>query len=150
GLFRWPNWWGWLGGAVKWDRWWDLLRDVGCRCTLPQVFAAVFGDLLDHRWYPELNVLAACFDSNVSDSSLLAATGYVNAQQFVDRENEVEGLGADEARRARAAFRLALVHHHALPIPAAEHLRPESWWERWVGRKLVGSPDLMLLRNSGH
>jgi hypothetical protein len=154
GLFRWPGWWGWLGATVKWNRWWDLAKDMFRRRTMPQVFADVFEDLLDHRWYPHLNLLAACFDSNVSDSSLLAATGYVNTQQFADLNRAVEGLvqeqGPDVPRRVRAAFRLALVHHHALPISSAEHLRPESWGERRAGRKLVGSPDMMLLRNAGH
>lgn len=113
-----------------------------------EAFAKVFDKWMGHRWYPGLNLLIASFDSNVDDSSLRFATGYVNKRQVDDFESVVREQGLGNA--TATAYRLALVHHHVLPIAAAEELKPGTWYERLIGRKLIGTPELMLMRNAGH
>jgi hypothetical protein len=113
-----------------------------------QIFRELFPAFDEHRYYPELDLLIGCFDSNDAISWGELATGAVNLAS-VDKLVQELNQWAQE-RRPLPNLRLALVHHHPLPVPPAEFLFPgKHWMDRSVGKRVEGAPEMMLLRNGG-
>ena len=98
--------------------------------------------------FPEsdLNLFFACFDSNVGLSPFELSTGYVDIHSVEQVETWVKGLKGDAKDFMDSAFRVALVHHHILPVADAEELLTRK--ERRRLRKLLGAPELMILKNA--
>lgn len=123
-----------------------------------QFFQDAFGDYNTHAFYPNLNLLAACFDSNEGWSHFELATGYVDVKQFAALRAWKGDLRQNWSANLDRAFHLALVHHHPLPVPATEALKRaaklDDGWKAWlaskfIGRNVLGAPEAMLLRNAG-
>jgi 3',5'-cyclic AMP phosphodiesterase CpdA len=99
-----------------------------------------------------LHLLCACFDSNVGASLAELATGRVNIEELNRLDRQLCEINRDPAQvenatRLAEAFRLALVHHHILPVSDAEELVTAR--ERRMGRKIMGAPEVMILKNAG-
>jgi len=80
---------------------------------------------------PSFVLRIACFDSNDEDAYLNFATGAI-AQVDLERINrlrEVEGAKTDST-----VFRLCLVHHHPLPVVAAEAFRDDQMQRTLLAR----------------
>jgi 3',5'-cyclic AMP phosphodiesterase CpdA len=102
-----------------------------------QRFAKIFGHFMESRRVAGFNIFAFCIDSNFQkDSYLNFAQGTVSAVQ-ADRL-------AQASKRLRTdpdfehAYKLALVHHHPMPIPLAES--PPTRFE---------GDEFHLMRNAG-
>ena len=102
-------------------RWKGLIRSA----KSTRLFRGVFEPYTRHRYFPEMKLLVSCFDSNYVRNAYEAARGIVPASEFDPVIREARGLpGIEEA------VRVALVHHHPLPVASAEDLAPTKWWER--------------------
>jgi len=112
-------------------------------------FAAVFGKYGRHRFYKDLGLIVACFDSNDTAYAFELAKGRVDPGEFERLDGEIANLPQEYRGAAESALRIALVHHHPLPIAEGESLEPRSRIDWVLGRKANGAPEYMLLRNSG-
>jgi predicted MPP superfamily phosphohydrolase len=109
-------------------------------------FEAVFPRFDHHRLYGEdMRLLVGCFDSNERRGPFEFATGVADIEQVNALADSIGKLKPEELPRRR----IALIHHHPLPVPAAEILDPQHWAERTAGRVFEGAPEMMLLRNAG-
>ena len=109
-----------------------------------QQFNSVFKDYIGDRIYPDLRLLLVCLDSNVVSRRWDLARGSVASAEFLRIQNLINKLPDDD----KQFVRMALIHHHPLPIASAERLRPQGSIEKFLGRP-IGSPEDMVLRNSG-
>jgi 3',5'-cyclic AMP phosphodiesterase CpdA len=116
---------------------------------LKKNFKVVFGDLNKHALYRGLKLLLACFDSNACGHPLEFAKGEVDITEFEHLRKQIEEMKKYKEVAQSEAMRIALVHHHVLPIQDSEHTKPRSWPDRLLGRRVAGAPEFMLLRNSG-
>lgn len=122
---------------------WFWGRSKGVR-----VFNEVFGGLSQHRYFPQFKILFGCFDSNKSRDRLGLAMGEIDIQEIENLQvglREMRLRGIDDSK----FIKIALVHHHPMPIADAEDLEKAHWAERALGRKLEAAPEFMLMRNSG-
>jgi hypothetical protein len=114
-------------------------------------FCLAFNEFCRHTWFPHLNILIGCFDSNVKLQNFDIAMGYVDPTAVDRFSRELTGRISTDKDFASAghAFRIALLHHHPLPLAEAESLERRRRLERFIGRTLDGAPELLMLRNSG-
>jgi 3',5'-cyclic AMP phosphodiesterase CpdA len=113
-------------------------------------FQKTFDEFNRHVLFPHLKLLVACFDSNAGTYRFELAKGKVDLTAFDRLRQQVDQTPEPFARLARQeAVRVALVHHHPLPIAEAETLEPRSWVDWMFGRMVEGASEYMLLRNSG-
>jgi 3',5'-cyclic AMP phosphodiesterase CpdA len=93
-----------------------LIESLWIKALFPNYFDSYFRSAL----LPDLNVLIASFDSNGTDPRPNLATGVVEQQEF---EGLVRWLQADPIRghpSFRQVTRIALLHHHPMPIAETE------------------------------
>ena len=102
----------------------------------PKLFKQVFHPYVRHAVYPNLRLASFTFDSNSDDGALNFAAGLIRPTDMIDFSATVEAL------RKRADWpnltKLALVHHHPMPIGPTEHRT-----------SLAGRAEHMLLKNAG-
>jgi predicted MPP superfamily phosphohydrolase len=91
---------------------------------------------------PGFVVQILAINSVVPHSTVDLATGYVAPEQLANLPAARRGAG-DEL------FRVALMHHNPLPVIKDEVEHKLSLLEKLLKQRLVGAPELMLLRNSG-
>lgn len=116
-----------------------FIPPIPCLPSLSSCFERHFGRFFVHSYYPKLGLLVACFDSNLPTRWFDSAKGTAPVTQCEEVLKDLKGLTPRYAD-AEAAFRLALIHHHLLPIPANDHTA--------AAKGLVGAPSQMLLRNA--
>ncbi len=109
-----------------------------------ELFKNKFARYMRHVFYPEMKLLVACFDSNCVKNFYESAHGLVRMEDFTPLS---EGITGESAKPE--VLKIALVHHHPLPVSGAEVDTPEAWYEQIMRRKLVGLPQSMVLLNSG-
>lgn len=101
-----------------------------------KLFKSVFERYIRHALYPELRMVCFAFDSNSDDGALNLAAGLVRPEDIVDFSAVVETV------RKRLDWphltKLALVHHHPMPIGPTEHRT-----------SIAGRAEHMLLKNAG-
>jgi 3',5'-cyclic AMP phosphodiesterase CpdA len=109
-------------------------------------FRSAFPDFDVHRYFPKIDLLVACFDSNKVVSWGELASGAVDLEQL----RMLRGAIALRKGWREPRYRIALVHHHPLPVPPAELLEVgDSRLDRFARKRVVGSVETMLLRNGG-
>lgn len=112
-------------------------------------FRTAFKDYLGHRLYPLLDLFVGCFDSNVAKERVEWARGWVDVREFTRLRAAVRDLEKPHRKAYDRARKLALVHHHPMPVPRAED-RKQSLLERvFFGKRMGGAVEHMLLKNSG-
>jgi len=102
-------------------------------------FERYFPGFDEHRYFPDLDLVVACFDSNDTRDWGELATGLVDLHSINRLKEQLAALDSQPSRR------IALVHHHPLPVPASEFLERN----RLIGRTTTNAPEFMLLRNGG-
>jgi hypothetical protein len=109
---------------------------------LEELFREHFGCFFVHSYYPNLGLLVACFDSNEQVRPLIFdfAKGMAPTAQCDAVLRGIEELPEPHQGGAGRAFRLALIHHHLMAIPADDFA---------ADTKIIGAPSLMMLRNAG-
>jgi Calcineurin-like phosphoesterase len=119
-------------------RWWGNKPEL----KLQRFFAERFQKYFYHSYYPKLGLLVACFDSNEQVGPLFFdfAKGMAATAQCDHVLHELNHVPAEHQDGAKAAFRLALIHHHLMAIPADDFA---------ADLKIIGAPSLMMLRNAG-
>ena len=109
-------------------------------------FREVLGAYCDHRVIDfqglKLKLLLACFDSIHTKND--NARGYVDPKQITEFAKEATEMGLNGE-----LIRIALVHHHPLPVARADSQELSNNLDRVFGKKVVGADEYMLLRNSG-
>jgi hypothetical protein len=113
-----------------------------------QSFDNAFSDYAHDRLFvmPDgWHLFVGCFDSNLVDGISDLARGEVDPAEITSRLLE-HGKNMSHAGNLT---KLALVHHHPLPVATSENLAPEGMVEGWTGKKLVGAPEHMIFRNAG-
>ncbi|HYI13419.1 MAG TPA: metallophosphoesterase [Thermoanaerobaculia bacterium] len=100
---------------------------------LERMFRSVFKNEFEHRLYPDLRLLILAFDSNSCDSNFDLATGAVADEDLLD----IADFEKQDAQNWGVATKLALLHHHPMPIAATEGLK-----------KLTEVESFLLLRNA--
>jgi len=96
-----------------------LIESIWIKALFPNYFDSYFRSAL----LPGLNLLIASFDSNGTDLRPNLATGVVEQQEF---EGLVRWLQLDPIRghpSFRQLTRIALLHHHPMPIAETESRR---------------------------
>ncbi len=116
-----------------------------------ETFDEVFRNYSSHRIFKFDNafpVFVACFDSNQcpnGETKLEFARGCIDIARLNGDGEDFQSVGA----RFPRARRIALVHHHPLPIPGAERTALKTRLEKILKVPLEGAPEYMLLRNAG-
>jgi 3',5'-cyclic AMP phosphodiesterase CpdA len=108
---------------------------IGWRKLQVKQFHDVFGKYFRHAYLPKLRTFIYPFDSNVSLSLAELAAGSVSESDF-PRLATVVGE-AEKLADWDSCTRVALLHHHPMPIAATEH------------RSLADLEEFLLLRNAG-
>ena len=111
-----------------------LVESIRIKALFPIYFDSYFRSAL----LPDLNVLIASFDSNGIDPRPYLATGVVEQQEF---EGLVRWLQLDPIRghpTFRQLTRIALLHHHPMPIAATE------------SRKVTEAVEFTILKNAAN
>jgi hypothetical protein len=119
-------------------RWWGNQP----RRKLLRFFSERFAQYFKHSYYPKLGLLVACFDSNEQVRPLFFdfAKGMAATAQCDHVLEELKDVPGPHQGGAASAFRLALIHHHLMAIPADDFA---------ADLKIIGAPSLMMLRNAG-
>ena len=102
-----------------------------------RAFRALFGDAARPRWFEGLNLFAYGFDSNESAWFGELAAGSVPRNAFTELQNAVAAAQKQAQSAWRGCHRVALLHHHPMPIAATER------------RGLRSMEEFLLLRNAG-
>lgn len=123
-------------------KWMGLLGSKRSRLHFDTALKEYANDLYV-EYGEDQGMLLACFDSNVVRYSGELAMGCVDRTQMSERETTLTNVGA-----GRRVVKIALVHHHPLPVATSESLTPEGV-EKWLSRKMVGAPEFMIFRNAG-
>ncbi len=108
---------------------------IGFRSTQADTFRSVFGAHGEHAYFPELHAFIFPFDSNVNLSPIELAAGSV-AETDLTFFKSVVGE-AEKIPEWNRCTRVALLHHHPMPIAATEH------------RSVHNLEEYLLLRNAG-
>jgi len=99
-------------------------------------FKYFFKDYFQHKYIEDLDLLVGCFDSNTTNSKINFATGEVITEEF-NRFNEFKNCLHGKPASTK---KIALLHHHPMPIYRAEVTgRPFS----------LDREEFLLLKNSG-
>jgi 3',5'-cyclic AMP phosphodiesterase CpdA len=88
--------------------------------------------------FPGLRTVIFCFDSNSPDSGINLAMGLVCRERLTEFESIVDRLKADDKARWFECTRIALLHHHPMPIAPTEG-----------SARITDRDEFLLLRNSG-
>jgi hypothetical protein len=109
-------------------------------------FHANFGHRVLQFTNAKIILPIACFDSNFRHSwrKLDLARGQVDPDEAPRFQSAVSALRFDGE-----VVRIALVHHHPLPVARAETQKLTSFLDKLFGKRTVGAEEYMLLRNSG-
>lgn len=124
-----------LWGLLSWDS-----------CDDRSAFVDTLGTYYCNRFIHELNLQVFCFDSNVTDDlSINFATGFVSENEILDAfpgkalpvKTEDGSNDGSSSPRTDTLIRIALLHHHPMPIVKA--YTPD----------VTDKEEFLLLRNAG-
>jgi 3',5'-cyclic AMP phosphodiesterase CpdA len=101
-------------------------------------FYEEFRKYSEARVIPNLNSVVFTFDSNSTDTGVNFATGLVSRERFTEFEKSVEDLRKDKGSGWYDCARIALLHHHPMPIAPTE--------ERLA---ITDREEFLLLKNAG-
>lgn len=134
-------------------RWFGNLKSSSSEAAFKEVFSDYFKTTIFQ--FERMRLLAVCLDSNAQHVTrpLEFARGYVDPNELADLSMWLDTVGGD-----LRTIKIALVHHHPLPVAESDtEMEAEGkpgLFLRMLGKKanlqkLGGAPEYMLLRNSG-
>lgn len=123
-------------------RWFGISSSEKAKRDFKNTFNKYFRHRLINFKNVHIPLLIACFDSifNKQDS----ARGFVNPDELARFTTELSKIQSPEN-----LLRIALIHHHPLPVARAESQELRSIIDKLVGTRVIGADEYMLLRNSG-
>lgn len=101
------------------------------------LFNKYFSEYFRNALIPELNLLIYSFDSNSTDPRMNFATGLVTQDHLVSFKNQLLQWKNDYSQVFGALNKIALVHHHPMPISETEK------------RAVRDGEEFVLLKNAG-
>jgi 3',5'-cyclic AMP phosphodiesterase CpdA len=101
-------------------------------------FKEEFGTYFDFAAIPELNSVVFMFDSNSTDSGLNLASGLIERERFTEFERDVSSVREDAECNWFDSTKIALLHHHPMPIGPTEHRL-----------SITDRDEFLLLKNAG-
>lgn len=102
------------------------------------LFYQSFKDYSDARFLPGLRCCLFTFDSNTTDLGLNLASGRITNEHLTSFVNLCKKWSAENAAEWRRCSKIALVHHHPMPIAETE-----------LKISFIESEGFHLLRNAG-
>ena len=84
-------------------------------------FDEQFKDFMGVGVLPDLKTILFTFDSNTEDDSMNFACGRVDEKSFIELDDTVKTLAQQTSYRWFDCTKIALVHHHPMPIPPSEN-----------------------------
>jgi 3',5'-cyclic AMP phosphodiesterase CpdA len=115
-----------------------LLGIKGWRRIEFDMFYSRFNQQFGHRLLPSLRLCAFTFDSNTTDKGINFATGLVRSEDLIEFSHTVEQINKNFTDEWLASTRVAILHHHPMPIAATEHRGTVTERE-----------EFLLLKNAG-
>lgn len=110
-------------------------------------FELICASYIQNAVIPQLGLFITCFDSNGVQEKLGLATGYIHPDQFSINSQQIRQY-CERNPQARHFRKLALLHHHPLPVAEAE-IKRVSFLERASRLWLIGNPSALILQNAG-
>ena len=83
--------------------------------------AKEFGQYFDFAAIPGLNTVVFTFDSNSTDPGLNLASGLIVRERFTEFEANVSSARSNTQCNWYDCTKIALLHHHPMPIGPTEH-----------------------------
>jgi 3',5'-cyclic AMP phosphodiesterase CpdA len=106
--------------------------------TYFDLFHEKFRPYYGHSMFPALRLCVFCFDSNTVDRGVNFATGLVAEEELVAFAAAVDEIKKVHLPTWLESTRLAVVHHHPMPIAATEHRAG-----------VTDREEFLLLKNAG-
>src|SRR5208337_2829288 len=86
----------------------------------PDIFKEIFVDYNKTRFISDLNLFIGCFDSNTTNQKINLANGQVLRDEFINFNNSITECKDKFGLQFEGATRVALLHHHPMPIHRSE------------------------------
>jgi predicted phosphodiesterase len=102
------------------------------------LFHRSFAPQFKPKFFPKLGVCLYTFDSNTSDLLMNFATGRVDERELIRFADCVSYIDTNHKNEYLSATRIALLHHHPMPIASTE-----------LEGGLTNNDSMLLLTNSG-
>lgn len=102
-----------------------------------QIFKNIFAPYCESKPLEPLGLYLFCIDSNTEDAILNFARGLVTLPEINKLRKEADQWKAKFGENYEAGFKIALVHHHPMPIPETE------------ANKSTEDESFVLLKNAG-
>jgi hypothetical protein len=115
---------------------------LGFGSAYPDIFNEVFGQFYQTRYICELGIIVGCFDSNTTNYNINFASGEVLMNEFDKFRNNLDTLKADLGEKYEIVTKIALLHHHPMPIWRAEI-------QSGILGGIIDREEFLLLRNAG-
>jgi 3',5'-cyclic AMP phosphodiesterase CpdA len=103
-----------------------------------ELFRSEFGKYFEFAAIPGLNAIVFMFDSNSTDFGLNLASGYIERERFTEFERNVLSVKGDVLCNWYDCTKIALLHHHPMPIGPTEHRL-----------NIADRDEFLLLKNAG-
>lgn len=104
----------------------------------PQKFKEIFKDYFRTEYIEDLNLIVGCFNSNTTKKKINFSTGEVLVMEFNNFNENMNKWKRDAPEKVAKAKKIALLHHHPMPIYRAE-----------AKGGLFDKEEFLLLKNSG-
>ena len=101
-------------------------------------FRREFGKYFEFAAIPGMNVVVFMFDSNSTDSGLNLASGLIERERFTEFERDVLSVRSNAQCNWYDCTKIALLHHHPMPIGPTEHRL-----------NIADRDEFLLLKNAG-
>jgi UDP-2,3-diacylglucosamine pyrophosphatase LpxH len=118
-----------------------------------ELFDKIFKSYFESRYIDELGLIIGCFNSNCTDSKINLATGEVLDKEFEKFERflieKKEEVSSDEfPDEFQSAKRVALLHHHPMPVRRSEYKKNISLLRFILFKESTDQEKFLILNNS--
>ncbi|HST21350.1 MAG TPA: metallophosphoesterase, partial [Blastocatellia bacterium] len=113
------------------------LKGIFRRRVQSSKFYEQFKDSFRPIFQPSLGIYVFAFDSNAIERGINLATGLIEKNDLLDFFDFVQELRANKVNEWNSYTKIALLHHHPMPIAETE------------GKGFLEQPGFLLLKNAG-
>lgn len=111
---------------------------MGFRKSHADKFYRTFQQVCSDCFFPQLRLALFCFNSNAADVKPNFGNGRVDVKDLLKFSATAKNYAEANPEAWNRSTRVALVHHHAMPIPGTEHRG------KWIDHEW-----LIIFRNAG-
>lgn len=128
------------------DYLWQGVAAGLARTHAVSAFRSVFDESLTPRLFSNLRLALLPFDSNATDWGASLASGLVDERELVSFDKECLRISTACSTDWTAATRVALLHHHPMPLAATETREGLTDREEWLLLRNAGRFMVQMLR----